>query len=129
MTLIIQFATDRKLLAQSNGIMYSYLSSAKKDQEVTVNTRVSISQDRAVTAEGCTQAYVTRSADITGGTYYLLFIINIIIFIIKECPFTWHAEAASGISHPVLGSQFKTDVEEFRKTQQRATKMLRAYSK
>jgi len=39
-------------------------------------------------------------------------------------PLLGTAEAASGIWHPVLGSQFKTDVEEVRKTQQRATKMV-----
>lgn len=35
------------------------------------------------------------------------------------------AEAASGIWHPLLGSQVKTDVGEPRKTQQRATKVVK----
>lgn len=35
------------------------------------------------------------------------------------------AEAASGIWHPLLGSQVKTDVGEPRKTQQRATKAVK----
>lgn len=88
MTLIIQFATDGKLVAWSNAIMYSCLSSAKKDLEVTVNARVNMSQEHAAIAEGCTMGYVMRSADITGTTYP---------------PLLGTAEAASGIWHPVLG--------------------------
>lgn len=76
MALIIQFATDGKLLAWSNSIVYSRLSSAKKDLEVTVNARVNTSQEPAAAAEGWTLGYVTRSADITGGTCY--------------SPFIWH---------------------------------------
>lgn len=80
-----------------------------------MNARVNISQKSAAIAEGCTLGCIMRSADITGGTYYT--------------PLVGTAEAASGTWHPVLGLQFKTDVEELRKAQQRATKMVRAYSK
>ena len=80
-----------------------------------MNARMNMSQEHAATAEGCTLGYVTKGADITGGTYYP--------------PLLGTAEAASGIWQAVLGSQFKTDVEELRKTQQRTTKMVRAYSK
>lgn len=111
MTLIIQFATDGKLLAWSNSIVYSRLSSAKKDLEVTVNARVNTSQEPAAAAEGWTLGYVTRSADITGGTCYP--------------PLFDTAEAASGLWHPLVGSQVKTDVGEPRKTQQRATKVVK----
>lgn len=80
-----------------------------------MNARVNMSQESAAVSDSCTLGYVMRSADIAAGTYF--------------SPLLGTAEAPSGIRHPVLGPQFKTDVEELRKTQHTATKMVRTSSK